>query len=338
MARTRREDDEQRDWLARERRRLCEYIDAEGEIDDPNPQVAWTFAPHVVVWSITGGWAISGNPPTNYVVANDALGSPRDAARYFARRFRERARRLEAPTGRTTEESRALTRWAEALMTSVRQDDGWPENLPGDEAPAVARARAMLGGSLFKPATDPELAPVLRIVTRAKDAPGGEHYGVYFYLDVARTPAPRVFDALARRVIDIDTQFAPLVAHRVQYALVYFGVNFGQAKKEIEVEKAADDMRARNAELSRRIDEYGAKDGDLIPIHLVDDSDRPFTAHPCLVREPGKAYVAEAKYFNCRDQAFHKQMEGSSLVAMRLIAASIDPDVVAEARRAFRGR
>lgn len=324
-----------REWIAKERKRLCEYIAAEGEIDDPNPQAAWHRAPHVIVWRINGGWALSGNPPTNYVVANDALGSPRDAARFFARRFRERARRLEAPSGRTTDESRSLTRWAEALMLSVRHDTGWPEQLPGSEPPATARARALLNGSLFKTSTDPELAPVLRIVHRTKDAPGGEHHGIYFYLDVSPTPAPRVFDALARRIIDIDTQFAPLVAHRVQYAMVYFGVNFGNAKKEIEVERAADEMRARNAELSRRIDEYGAKDGDLLPIHLVDDRDQPFTAHACLVCEPNKPYVAEDKYFNCREQAFHKQLEGSTMVAMRLLAASIDPDVIAEARRAF---
>ena len=97
-------------------------------------------------------------------------------------------------------------------------------------------------------------------------------------------------------------------------------------------------MRARNPEMSRRIDEYGLKGSDLIPIHLVDNTDQPFTAHPCLIREPDNPYTAEAEYFNCRDQEFHKEMESSSVVAMRLIAASIDPDVVAEARRAFAAR
>jgi hypothetical protein len=327
-----------REWLAEERERLCEHLAAEGELENPDPQPAWWFAPHVIVWALGDGWALGGSLPTHYVVGNDTLGSPRDAARYFVRQFRERARRLESPTGRTTDESRALTRWAEALMMSVRQDDGWPEELPGNEPPAELRARAMLKGSLFKTATDPDLAPVLRILHRCKDAPGGEHYGIYFYFDVERIPAPRVFDALARRIVEIDTQFAPLVAHRVQYALVYFGINFGNHAQEIEAERQADQMRARNVELSQRIDSYGAKDGDLLPIHFVDDTDQPFTAHPCLgSRDPGRAYVAEATYFNCRDQPFHKQLEASPLVAMRLLAASIDPDVIEEARQAFAG-
>jgi hypothetical protein len=287
------------------------------------------------VWALEGGWALSGDPPMQYVLGNDALGSPRDAARYFVRRFRERARRLEAPTGRTTDESRALTRWAHALMLSVRQDDGWPEELPGNEPPAVLRAKALFKGSLFRTAGDPDLEHRLRIVHRCKDAPGGEHHGIYFYFDVHRLPPPQVFDALARRIVDIDAQFAPLVAHRIQYALVYLGINFGHPAQEIEAERQSDLMRARNTELSHRIDEYGAQDGDVLPIHFVDDTDRPFTAHPCLVREPGKPYVAEATYFDCRTQAFHKQLEASPMVAMRLLAASIDPDVIAEARRAF---
>jgi hypothetical protein len=327
-----------REWVAKQRRRMCEFIDAEGELDNPDPQHAWSFPPHVIVWSLTNGWAINGSSPSDYVVADDALGSPRDAARYFARRFRERARRLEAArSGRTSDESQALTRWASAIMMSARDDEGWPEELPGNESPGAQRAESLFNGPLFNTTADPDLGSTLCIAHRRKDAPGGEHHGIYFYLDVSRH-TPRLFDALAKRIVDIDSYFAPLVAHRVQYAMVYFGINFGHAAQEIEVEKQADDMRARHPELSRRIDEYGAKDGDLLPIHFVDDRDQPFTAHPCLVREPGKAYKAEGSYFNCRDQKFHKQMEGSSLVAMRLIAASIDPDVVAEARRAFATR
>jgi hypothetical protein len=327
-----------REWIARHRRRLCDYIDAEGEVDDPNPQHAWSFPPHVIVWSINNGWAINGATPTDYVVGNDTLGSARDAARYFVRHFRERARRLEAArSGRVSEDSQALTRWASALMMSVRDDAGWPEELPGNEPPGARRAEALLNGPLFDTAAAAELASTVRIVHRRKAAPGGEHHGIYFYLDVSRHTL-RLFDALAKRIVDIDAYFAPLVVHRVQYAMVYFGINFGNAAQEIEVEKQADDMRVRNPELSRRIDEYGAKDGDLLPIHFVDNANQPFTAHPCLVREPGKAYKAEDSYFNCRDQKFHKQMERSTLVSMRLIAASIDPDVVTEARRAFARR
>jgi hypothetical protein len=326
-----------REWILAERERLSDYLTAEGGLEYPNPQAEWWFAPYVIVWSIEGGWALSGNPPTDFVVDNDAIGSARDAARYFVRRFRDISRQLEAAQGES-EDSQTLARWAEALMMSVRQDEDWPEEPSGNDTPAAGRAEELLKGALFQTTADPLLAPVLRIVHRRKPAPGGDHHGVYFYLDVSGPPEPAAFDALARRITEIDTQFAPLVAHRVQYAMVYFGINFGTGEKEIDAERRADEMRARNPDLSRRIDEYGLKGSDLIPIHLVDNSDQPFTAHPCLVREPDNPYTAEAEYFNCRDQEFHKQMESSSVAAMRLIAASIDPDVVAEARRAFAAR
>lgn len=329
--------EQKRAWIAAQRKRIADHFAAEAELDDPDPQAAWSFPPHVIIWSIRDGWAISGAPPIEHVVGDESLGSARDAARHFARRFRERSRRLASSKGRA-DESDALARWAEALMNSVRLDDGWSDALPGDEPPSAQRAEELLRGALFDTSADPDLTPTLRILHRRKEAPGGDHHGIYFYLDVSGRPGPRLFDALARRMVEIDTQFAPLVAYRVQYALVYFGVNFGQPAKEMEVEKQADEMRARNPELSRRIDEYGPKGNDMLPIHFVDSTDQPFTAHPCMVREPGKPYTAEAKYFNCRDRAFHKQMEGSSDVGLRLIAASIDPDVVAEARRAFRAR
>ncbi len=136
-------------------------------------------------------------------------------------------------------------------------------------------------------------------------------------------------------MLEVETQFAPLVGHRVQYALVFFGITFGMPDQEMEAERQADKMRERHPELSQKIDAYGAGNADLLPIHFVDDGDVPFTAHPCMVRDPNKPYTAEAKHFDCRDQPFHKSMEESPDVALRLIAGSIAVDVVKEARKAF---
>ena len=333
-----------REWVAAQKKRLREHFVAEAifaEGADLRP--AWVLAPHVVVWAVPGGWAISGMVSIDHVVGqNDVLRSPRDAARYFGRNLRERSRRLQASKGQG-DESESLARKAEAILTSVRLDTGWPNEFPLDEATlapgptAWQRADRLLAGPLFKAEKDPDLAPALRVLHRKLEAPGGPFYGVYFYLDVSN-PTPQLFDALARKMLAVETQFAPLVAHRVQYALVFLGINFGMPKQEIEACRQSDKMRDRHPDLSRKIDGYSTADADVLPVHFVDSTDTPFTAHPCAVRDPNKPYTAEAKYFNCRDQAFHKSLESSPDVGLRLIAGSIDADVIAEARAAFRSR
>lgn len=330
----------ERAWVAGQQERLREFFAAEALFgDDIEVRPAWALAPHVVVWAIPGGWAIGGTVPFDHAVdQNDVLRSPRDAARHFGRKLRDRSRRLRNSRG-SEGEAEALARQAEAVLTSVRDDTGWPSEFPLDEvtlAPgptAWQRADRLLAGKLFKTDGDPDLAPALRIVHRKETAPGGPFFGVYFYLD-ATDPTPELFDALAGKLADIEQQFAPLVAHRVQYALVFLGINFG-SPLELEACRQADEMRARHPELSRRIDDYSTRDSDLLPVHLVDDTGTPWTAHPCVVRDPNKPYTAEAKYFDCRDQPFHKSMAGSPAACTRLIARSIDPDVIAEARRAF---
>ncbi|MBY0458563.1 MAG: hypothetical protein K2V38_14580, partial [Gemmataceae bacterium] len=213
---------------------------------------------------------------------------------------------------------------------------------PADEATlapgptAWQRAERLLKGPLFRPEADPDLAPVLRVVVRKVDAPCGPFFGVYPYLDASR-PTPGLFDLFARRLLDIETQFAPLVAHRVQYAPVFLGINFGTPDLELEAARQSDQMRARHPDLSRRLDDYSTRDADPVPIHYVDRNDQPFTAHACLPPEPGKKYNAEEKYFDCRGHEFHKSMEKSDDVGLRLVAGSIAPDVIAEARKAFRG-
>lgn len=336
------EDPEQkRAWVAAQQKRLREYFAAEALFgDDTEVRPAWVLAPHVVVWAIPGGWAIGGTVPFDYAVdQNDVLRSPRDAARHFGRKLRERSRLLRNSRG-SEGEAEALARQAEAVLTSVRDDTGWPDEFPMDEstlAPgptAWQRADRLLAGKLLKTDGDPDLAATLRIVHRKETAPGGPFFGIYFYLDVTN-PTPELFDALAGKIADIEKQFAPLVAHRVQYALVFFGINFGQPQREMEAYRQADEMRARHPELSRRIDDYSTRNADLLPVHFVDDTDTPWTAHPCMVRDPNKPYSSEAKYFDCRDQPFHKSMAESPAACTRLITRSIDPEVIAEARRAF---
>lgn len=328
-------------WVAAQQKRLREHFAAEALFDEgAEIRPAWVLAPHVVVWTIPGGWAISGAVPFDHTVdQNDVLRSPRDAARHFGRKLRERARLIGQSKG-SGHEADTLARQAEAVLTSVKDDTGWPDEFPLDEATlapgptAWQRADRLLAGTAFKPERDPALAPHLRIVVRREAAPGGTFYGVFLYLD-ASVSTPELFDGVARKLQEIEAQFAPLVAHRVRYALVLFGINFGNPKQEIEAFRQADRMRQRHPELSRRLDDYSTRDADMLPIHVVDDTDQPWTAHPCVVRDPSKPYKAEEEYFNCRDQEFHKSMETSPDVGLRLIARSIDPDVVAEARKLF---
>ncbi|HEY1191317.1 MAG TPA: DUF4826 family protein [Gemmata sp.] len=332
------------EWVATQQKRLREYFVAEALFAaDIEIRPAWVLYPDVAVWAIPGGWAISGAVSFDYVVdQNDILRSPRDAARHFGRKLRTHARQLRTNSGSSGTGAEALTRQAEAILAAVRDDTGWPEDFPLDEATlapgptAWQRADRLLAGKLFKTETDPELAPVLRIVYRKLAAPGGPFFGLYFFLD-ASNPTPQLFDRIAHRLQEIETQFAPLVGHRVQYALVFFGINFGMRALELEACRQADLMRGRHPALSHSIDNYSARDAGVLPVHFVDDTGTPWTAHPCVVRDPNKPYTAEAEHFNCRDQPLHKSMEESPDVGLRLIAKSIAPDVIAEARRAFAG-
>ncbi len=330
-------------WLYEQGTELLGYLDTEGVPTTPNPVPAWTFPPYVAVWEIADGWAINGQVPTFHDVGStDVLRSPRDAARYFARRFRTGGQRLLA-AGQHVQEAQSLVRLAEALLTSVQTDEGWPvnyqrrqETAPGSEL-AYERAEALMNGPLFDGRTIPEFGHAIHIASRQEQiAPCGPFFGLYPVINLrAASSLPRLYDALAQRLLEIETEFAPLVAYRVQYAAVVFGLNFGTPTEEIEAERQADEMRVRHPELSASLDEYGAKGTFLLPMHFVDDTDTPFTAHPCTVRDPSKAYTAEETYFNCRDQPFHKQMEASQSVSMRLIAGSIAPDVIEEGRAAL---
>jgi hypothetical protein len=50
----------------------------------------WELAPYIAVWEITGGWVISGDLPTDYVL-DETISSPREALRFFAVKFAEMA-------------------------------------------------------------------------------------------------------------------------------------------------------------------------------------------------------------------------------------------------------
>src|SRR5439155_15201565 len=115
--------------------------------------------------------------------------------------------------------------------------------------------------------TDPRLGPLVRVVHSEVAAPGGPFHGVYVYLDLRPgNPPERVFDAVARQLNAFESRFAPLVAFRVGYALVAFGLNFSEPDREVEVERQADRMRVRHPELSRALDLYAA--GGQYPLPL----------------------------------------------------------------------
>ena len=74
-------------------------------------------------------------------------------------------------------QSELLARKADAILTSVRLDTGWPAEFQLDEATlapgptAWQRADRLLAGKLFKTEGDPDLAPALRILHRKMEAP-----------------------------------------------------------------------------------------------------------------------------------------------------------------------
>jgi hypothetical protein len=170
-------------------------------------------------------------------------------------------------------------------------------------------------------------------------APGGTFHGIYVYLDLRpEHPPDLVFDAAARRIAAFETRFAPLVAFRVEYALVALGLNFGESERELALEQHADQMRVRHPEVSKALNAYAAQGDYPLAMHFVNERDIPFTAHPCAPKPPGYKYKAEEKFFDVRMHPFHKSLENSDAVGMRLIAGSISPEIIQKARRAFRER
>jgi hypothetical protein len=325
-----------RAWLESQRVNLRQYLAQElGSAEGLQEKPAWTFEPYVALWTIPDGWAITDPVLALHVVGkNHVLRSARDAARYFGRRFRESAE--NARRNGQADIAEALANRSTALLSSVEQDEGWPDPVSA-VASAESTARQALGNCLAAAESDPPFRQAVRVIHDEVAAPGGPFHALYFYLDFrpGRPIAP-VFDALARQLTAIESRVALLVAWRVQYALVVFGINFGEPDRELEVERQADRMRARYSELSRNLDRYSPTGTYPLAMHFVDNQDVPFTAHPVVgVRAVGYEYKAEASFFDVRTHPFHQSLEKSGAVGMRLMAASIAPEFIHRARRAF---
>jgi hypothetical protein len=81
-------------WLAGQARQVEEYL-ARQRVKAAAPENRWELAPYVAVWEITGGWAISGDLPTDYVL-DGAILNAREAVRFFAAKFAEMAECMAA--------------------------------------------------------------------------------------------------------------------------------------------------------------------------------------------------------------------------------------------------
>ncbi len=128
------------DWLAEQSRGVETYL-ARQHVKSEPPTPRWELAPYVAVWQITGGWVISGDLPTDYVL-DETIPSPREAMRFFATKFADMAECML--TGRrypgtaigdadNTEQQRdlggLLQSRAATLMDFVNNDGLWPEQL-----------------------------------------------------------------------------------------------------------------------------------------------------------------------------------------------------------------
>ena len=77
-----------RSWLLAQREHVVSYLEGQRVPVDTLPVPEWDLAPYIAVWSLPGGWAISGDLPTDYVLDEGIVG-PREALRFFSRRFAE---------------------------------------------------------------------------------------------------------------------------------------------------------------------------------------------------------------------------------------------------------
>ncbi len=338
-----------RRWLSSQREFLTTYLEEETVLDrHAETQPVWMVAGVVVVWEVPGGWALTTDLLCDHVLDwGDSLGSPRDAVAYFARHFRRFADALRA-TDPDLQGLEALDLLAKGLYGSAQSDHDWTaEHSPsgrafpvGDDASAIRQTLSRFNQQLFLEAedgpNDPELGPLVRMVTTTQNAPGGAFSGIYFFVDLSPDkPMDKVFNSLARRLLEIERSFAPSVGFRLQYALVTFGINFGEPARELEAMKQSDLMLSRFPELTERLQDYGAEGKCVLPMHYVDQSDTPWTAHAVLPFDPARELTPEDEYFNVRNHEFHQQMEQSDNITLRLIASSVDADVVQRARQAF---
>jgi hypothetical protein len=76
-------------WLSAQAEALAVYL-ARQHVRGHAPVARWDLAPYIAVWELTGGWAISGDLPTDYVL-DETIQSARDALRFFSHKFADLA-------------------------------------------------------------------------------------------------------------------------------------------------------------------------------------------------------------------------------------------------------
>lgn len=138
-----REDAEENNWIAEERRKVMEYLTDEGcrhggVADWP----IFHVSPHVALWAVqstrhpgsVGWWAISGDLPTDYMSSSDGE-EPRDALNYFAAAWLEVAGYLRRGEPHPTLEfgdpqdwpelAESLEQRAKILKECAAEESGW---------------------------------------------------------------------------------------------------------------------------------------------------------------------------------------------------------------------
>jgi len=131
-----------RAWLLEQREQVVTYLKRQRVQLDSQPVPEWDLAPYIAVWSISGGWVISGDLPTDYVLDSEIVG-PCEAMRFFSNRFAEvaacmlRGQRypditIGDPTNQEQQQNLGglLTSRAETLRHFAEDDNLWPEQLP----------------------------------------------------------------------------------------------------------------------------------------------------------------------------------------------------------------
>ena len=130
-------------WLAEQRTNIQRYLERESVLHgNVAPEPEWFLAPCISVWTVEslkipgapGWWAISGDLPTDYLIAADAT-TARGALREFARRWAEVSacmlRGEEHPTvkigteGNRRELGDLLQRRAEIIQQWADDDTMW---------------------------------------------------------------------------------------------------------------------------------------------------------------------------------------------------------------------
>jgi hypothetical protein len=135
-----------RDWLIEQSVAVEAYLKRQNVRSEP-PEPRWELAPYIAIWELCGGWAISGDLPTDYVL-DETIRTAREALQFFADKFADLAECML--TGRpypgTTignpndpEQQRKLgelLRNRAVTLAEFAQNDGlWPEGADHDESP-----------------------------------------------------------------------------------------------------------------------------------------------------------------------------------------------------------